>query len=76
MSDDTTSLINPNKEGNCQSIDNCTNTLLDSNNDWNINSEQREEHHNLNTEQLVVSLEGIKHSFSIATTIDSNDKLF
>ena len=34
-----------------------------------------EEHHNLNTEQLGVSLDGIKQFFSIATTIDSNDKL-
>ena len=33
------------------------------------------ERHNINTEQLDVLLNGIKESFSIAITIDSNDKL-
>ena len=35
-----------------------------------LNSEL--DHHNLSTEQLDVSLDGIKQSFSIATTIESN----
>ena len=33
------------------------------------------ERHNINIEQLDVLLNGIKESFSIAITIDSNDKL-
>ena len=35
-----------------------------------------EEHHNFNTEQLDVLLDGSKQSFSIATTTNSNKKLF
>ena len=39
-----------------------------------LNSEW--DHHRLTTEHLDDSLDGIKQSFSIATTIDSNAKLF
>ena len=41
MSDDTTSIINPTKGGNYQGIYNCSNKLLNTNNDWNTGSEQR-----------------------------------
>ena len=76
MSDDTTSLNNPNKDGNCQGTNDCNIKLLDSNNDWNtIVLNSVEEHHNLNRELLDASSDGIKKSFSIDTTIDSKDKL-
>ena len=39
-SNDITSLINPNKNSNCQGTDDCNNRLLDTNNDWNTSSEQ------------------------------------
>ena len=75
MSNDITSLNNPNKDNNYQGTDGCNNKLLATNNDWNTCSKCVEERHNLNTDQLDVSLDGIKKSFSIATAIDSNDKL-